>query len=111
MGILFGILKIIGLFIVLVGALLLCKQFVFSKVRINKYIPLAISIILLLVQLALPFFQIHFNFWVTSVFSILIIVTFLWFMDIHQTGGPKPKEKKIVIKAKAKPNRVKNNKK
>ncbi len=111
MGILLGILKIIGLFIVLVASLLLCKEFVFSKVRINKYIPLAISIAILLVQLALPFFEIHLNFWVTAIFSVLIVVTFFWFMDIHQTGGPKPKEKKIVIKSKAKPNRVKNNKK
>ena len=32
-------------------------------------------------------------------------------MEIQQTGGPKKKEKPIVIKPKAKPNRVKNNKK
>jgi hypothetical protein len=31
-------------------------------------------------------------------------------MEIMQTGGPKKKEKQIVIKSKAKPNRVKKDK-
>ena len=40
--------------------------------------------------------------------TILTITSFLWFMDIVTTGGPKKKEKKIEIRPKAKPNRVKH---
>ena len=40
--------------------------------------------------------------------TILTVTFFLWFMDIQATGGPKKKEKKIEIRPKAKPNRVKH---
>jgi hypothetical protein len=50
------------------------------------------------------------NKYISYVISIFVILFFLWFMDITQTGGPKKKEKQIVIKPKAKPNRVKKNK-
>ena len=43
--------------------------------------------------------------------NIINITFFLWFMDIQTTGGPKVPEKKIVIRPKAKPNRVKHLKK
>ena len=46
--------------------------------------------------------------WVTFILTILTITFFLWFMDIVTTGGPKKKEKKIEIRPKAKPNRVKH---
>lgn len=111
MSILFGVLKFLGVFLLLIVTTFLCKTFVFSKIRINKFIPLAISIILLLIEIILPFMKINLNFWINSIISILVIEAFLWFLEIHQTGGPKPKEKKIVIKSKPKPNRVKNNKK
>ena len=111
MSILFGVLKFLGVFLLLIVTTFVCKTFVFSKIRINKFIPLAISIILLLAEIILPVMKINLNFWVSSIFSILAIVFFLWFLEIHQTGGPKPKEKKLVIKSKPKPNRVKNNKK
>lgn len=111
MSILFGVLKFLGVFLLLIVTTFVCKTFVFSKIRINKFIPLAISIILLLVEIILPFMKINLNFWINSIISILVIQAFLWFLEIHQTGGPKPKEKKIVIKSKPKPNRVKNNKK
>ena len=99
MSIVFGILKFLGVFILLILATFLCKTFVFPK------------ILLLLIEFILPLMKINLNFWINSIISILVIVAFLWFLEIHQTGGPKPKEKKIVIKSKPKPNRVKNNKK
>ena len=71
------------------GVMFLGRKYVFSKVRINKYIPLGIAIVLFIL-------------------TILTVTFFLWFMDIVTTGGPKQKEKKIEIRPKAKPNRVKH---
>lgn len=43
--------------------------------------------------------------------SAVATILFLWFLDILRNGYPKlKKEKKVVIKPKAKPNRVKHNK-
>lgn len=80
------------------------RKFVFSKVRINKWIPLGIAAVLFAAQL---FIKIE-NFWVTMPLTLVIVTFFLWFLDIQTTGGPKAQEKKIVIKPKAKPNRVKH---
>ncbi|MDR3596921.1 hypothetical protein [Clostridium sp.] len=91
---------------VILGVNALCKKFIFGKVRINKWIPLAIAIGLFVAQMLIG----NSNLYVSSVFSILVVLFFLWFMDIMQTGGPKKKEKQIMIKPKAKPNRVKKNK-
>ena len=46
--------------------------------------------------------------WLSFALTILTVTFFLWFMDIQTTGGPKKKEKKIEIRPKAKPNRVKH---
>lgn len=92
--------------IIILAANALCKKFIFSKVRINKWIPLAIAIILFIIQVFIG----QSNIYVSSVFSIFTVLFFLWFMDIMQRGGPKKKEKQIMIRPKAKPNRVKKNK-
>ena len=106
MSFLTTIISFIVMFAIIVGAYVLCKKFVFGKVRINKWIPLSIAIILFIVQMFLG----QTNKYISYVISIFAILFFLWFMDITQTGGPKKKEKQIVIKPKAKPNRVKKNK-
>ncbi len=80
------------------------RKYVFSKVRVNKWIILAISVVLFLVQFLVK----STNVWVTMLFTVVILWFFMWFMDIHNTGGPKQKEKKIEIRPKAKPNRVKH---
>lgn len=92
---------LIGLMIVL---LTLGRKYVFSKVRINKWIPLAISLVLFAVQ----FFIKTTNMYISIGLTLVIVWFFLWFMDIQTTGGPKKKEKKIEIRPKAKPNRVKH---
>ena len=84
--------------------LTLGRKYVFSKVRVNKWIILSISIILLMVQL----FTKPSNIWVTMALSLIVVWFFLWFFDIHSTGGPKKKENKIEIRPKAKPNRAKH---
>lgn len=83
------------------------RKYVFSKVKINKWIPLGISLVLLASQIFIE----KNNVWVTIGLTLVIVTFFLWFMDIQTTGGVKTPEKKIVIKPKAKPNRVKHLKK
>lgn len=104
MQILFSIAYIVATIAVMILLFTLGKKYVFSKVRINKWIPLAISLVLFGVQ----FFVKTSNIWINMGLSIVIVWFFLWFFDIQSTGGPKKKEKKIEIRPKAKPNRVKH---
>lgn len=108
MGILFTILYFVILLAITFGILFLGRKYVFSRVRVNKFIPLGIAIALFLVQLFLPKIMPESNIWVSMVFTIVTVTFFLWFLDIQTTGGPKKKEKQIEIRPKAKPNRVKH---
>ncbi len=101
------ILTFVILFVITVAILFLGKKYVFPKVRVNKFIPLAVAIILLLLQFTGKIT----GTWFGLVCTPLIIIGLFWFLDIQQTGGPRPKEKAIKMKPKAKPNRVKNVKK
>ncbi len=103
MHILFTILYFILMIVLVVLGIAALKTYVFDKIRINKYIPLAASIVIIVLDYIFrDCGRIY-----TSIMSLIAIYLFSWFFDIQQTGGPK-KEKKIVIKPKAKPNRVKN---
>lgn len=99
---------IIGYFLVTIVIMYflftLGRKHVFSKVRINKWIPLGISVALFVLQVM---FKTN-NPWITMAFSLVIVWFFMWFIDIQATGGPKAKEKKIEIRPKAKPNRAKH---
>ena len=90
------------------GVMFLGRKYVFSKVRINKYIPLGIARVLFILQIFMPAILGKNIVWVSFLLTILTVTFFLWFMDIVTTGGPKQKEKKIEIRPKAKPNRVKH---
>lgn len=90
------------------GVMFLGRKYVFSKVRINKYIPLGIAIVLFILQIFMPAILGKNIVWVSFLLTILTVTFFLWFMDVVTTGGPKQKEKKIEIRPKAKPNRVKH---
>ena len=90
------------------GVMFLARKYLFSKVRINKYIPLGIAIVLFILQIFMPAILGNNIVWVSFLLTILTVTFFLWFMDIVTTGGPKQKEKKIEIRPKAKPNRVKH---
>lgn len=106
-AVLLNILLLVVMFVVLMAVLVLLKKYVFSKIRINKYIPLTIAIIGFILQFV---YKIGNNLAGLGL-SAGIVIFFFWFLDIHQTGGPKKvKTKKIVMKPKAKPNRVKNKK-
>ncbi|MGL4873453.1 MAG: hypothetical protein ACRC30_02250 [Clostridium sp.] len=104
MNIITTIITFVILLAITIGILFVCKQYVFPRVRVNKFVPLAIAIILFLIQLTGKVTET----WFGLISTPLIIIAFLWFLDIHQTGGPKAKEKLIKNKPKAKPNRVKN---
>lgn len=106
MGIFLSILSFVLVLLVIILLYGVAKAYIFNKVRINKFIPLAISIVLLICQFA--FGKLISNYWLSQGFTIITVLFFLWFFDIQQTGGPKKKEKPIKIKPKAKPNRVKN---
>ena len=101
------------------------KKFVFDKIKINKWIVLAIGIVCFMVPpLFLPQMPV-----IVSNFVLpgCFVIFFLWFLDL--TGFMKKVEKKaekttyntmskrknkkddIQIRPKAKPNRVKNNNK
>lgn len=96
------------LLVAVFGIMYFGNKYVFSKVRINKYIPLGIAIALFILQIFMPVILGKNIMWVTFILTILTITFFLWFMDIVTTGGPKKKVKKIEIRPKAKPNRVKH---
>lgn len=102
------LLYFIVLLAIVFGIMFLGRKYVFSKVRINKYIPLGIAIVMLILQLFMPVIIGKDIFWVSFLLTILTVTFFLWFLDIQATGGPKKKEKKIEIRPKAKPNRVKH---
>ncbi|MBE6048558.1 MAG: hypothetical protein E7213_09205 [Clostridium sp.] len=104
MNFLFTIIYFVLMFIVAVALIILFKKFLFSKVKINKYIPLAFCVAGLIYQLVAK----SDNFYINAGLTVFIVVCFAWYFDINQTGGPKKAEKKIVMKPKAKPNRIKN---
>ncbi len=107
MNVLSTILFYVIMLVVILALYAGCRLYVFNKIRINKWIPLAISIILFCCQLFIK----GINGYLNATITVATVLFLLWFMEIQQTGGPKKKEKPIVIKPKAKPNRVKNNKK
>jgi hypothetical protein len=106
MGILFLILQTVIIFVVVLGAFYVLKKFVFSRLKISKWIPLAIAIILLAAQFLLKIQNGIQGVTITA----LTLLFFMWFLDINQGGGPVAvkKQKQIEIRPKAKPNRVKN---
>ena len=102
---------VVGFAIIIFAAYTLLSRYVFPKIRINKWIVLAISIIIFIGSVFVPG-----NGEAINVGKILLsglaAIIFFWFFDIYRDGNPKIKkeQKKVTIKPKAKPNRVKNKK-
>ncbi|MDU5109021.1 MAG: hypothetical protein E6248_01135 [Clostridium sp.] len=103
-----NVLFTIAYFAITIGLMILLftfgRKYVFSRVRINKWIPLAISLVLFATQFII---KIN-NMWISMALTLVIVWFFMWFIDIQSTGGPKKQEKKIEIRPKAKPNRAKH---
>ena len=119
------VVEIIVLAIVVFIAYSILKKYVFSKFKVNKWIIISIAVVVFAVPLILSqvFNQAKFL-QANSIFSVIqsgiFVFLFLWFMDT-MGWGPKPVPAKdnlktnktkyastTVIKAKAKPNRLKN---
>ncbi|MPQ44694.1 hypothetical protein [Clostridium tarantellae] len=92
--------------IAVIGSYALLGRYVFNKVKVNKWIILTISVISFIISF---FFNIGLI--LKMVLLGIFVISILWFLDVNKNGYPKPKkDKKVVIKPKAKPNRVKDHK-
>ena len=95
------------------------KPFIFEKIKINKWLVLVIAIFVFIVPSLI---------WPTMpslvakyVVPGIFVIFFLWFMDLsgyikkapqkNMNVYSKKKKDNIIIKPKAKPNRIKNNEK
>ena len=103
------------------------KRYVLAKIKINKWIVFAVAVaVLILPNILVGVLQLNIQpnniFWVYGPSSVFIIL-FLWFVDLSgwnrrgksSTAAPvtgfgkkKNTKKDVVIRPKAKPNRVKN---
>lgn len=90
--------------IIVLAVFNLLKIFVLSKLKVNKWIVLALAIIAFVLPIVL---RIQGNI-ATPVFSGLFVILLLWFIDLQQGRMKKKDEKKVNIRPKAKPNRVKH---
>ncbi|MGL4990207.1 MAG: hypothetical protein ACRC57_03415 [Sarcina sp.] len=99
----------IGFAILIFGAYMLLSRYVFYKIRVNKWVLLAISIIIFIISFIVPGTGTTIDVVKMGLSGIAAII-FFWFFDVNKDGNPRFRKKKkdIVIKAKAKPNRVKN---
>ncbi|MGH4123140.1 MAG: hypothetical protein ACREV6_09450 [Clostridium sp.] len=117
------ILSIVAFSIVVLVVYSLLKAYVLYKIKVNKWVILGLAITLFVVPMliwpAMPKYVANY------VIPGLFVFLFLWFMDLsgfikkrtatptNYTGSNTKKDKKddIIMRPKAKPNRVKNNKK
>jgi Ca2+/Na+ antiporter len=84
----------------------LLKIFVLDKININKWLVFALGVLLVMVS---SYFMGKVHQILSFVLISISVMPFLWFFNINNTKKIE-KKKNIIIKPKAKPNRVKNNK-
>ncbi|WP_142413152.1 hypothetical protein [Hathewaya massiliensis] len=92
------------------------REFVFSKIKLNKWIILGINVAILIIPaiLKIPMDGLLGR----TIFPTIYIIFFLWFLDAAglfaaaegkgKAYGDKKRKENDIIKPKAKPNRVKN---
>ena len=125
MDILITILSIVAFSVIVLVIYNVLKAYVLFKVKVNKWIVLAAAVVLFIAPIIIwPNMPTYVsNYIVPGIFVVL----FLWFMDLSgfmrkrniskpnsktnvtTTSAKKDKKKNVVIRPKAKPNRVKNN--
>ncbi len=104
-----NLLIIFGLSIAIFALYTMASMYYLSKIKINKWIVLAIAIVFLIIGVILPAFSDNqiLNYIPTGIFVFL----FLWYADLSgltKLGAPKPKVlPKTTIRPKAKPNKLK----
>ena len=121
MDIFIAILKIIAGSILMLVIYYGLKTYVLTKIKVNKWIVLAAAIVVFIVPiLTLPNMHIVVR---NYVIPGVVIILSLWFMDLSgfikkrnisktnytTMSNKKDNKKDVVIRPKAKPNRVKNN--
>jgi len=102
--------ELIGFAIFILVFYNLLKVYVTPRIKVNKWIVLILAAIIFMIPIftGLP---LPWNIIPSGITAILL----LWFMDLSGFGGrryeKKNKKSEIIMKPKAKPNRVKNNNK
>lgn len=92
-----------GLLILVIYNLL--RIFVLSKLNVNKWVVLSAAVLVFFLPLLTG---INMNTTIAALIqSGLFVILFLWFMDLSGFSNRRSKKKEVVIKPKAKPNRVK----
>lgn len=107
-------LELLGFAIVVIVLYNLARKYVLSKIKVNKWVVLSIAVLVFLSPILLSGVIPNTGIW-TFVPSGIFVILLLWFMDLSGWGAAKyrknlEKKNDVVIKPKAKPNRVKNNK-
>jgi len=123
MDIFLQILSMLAFAIVVLVIYNVLKVYILNKIKINKWLVLGLALVCFIVPMlvwtAMPIYVSRY------VIPGIFVVLFLWFMELsgfmkkknysktNTTSSTSKKDKKddIVIRPKAKPNRVKNNKK
>jgi len=123
MNIFIQILSMLAFAIVVLVLYNVLKTYVLYKIKVNKWLVLGAALVFFVVPMLIwPTMPIYVSRYVVPG---IFVVLFLWFMDLsgfmkkknvsktNYTSSISKKDKKddIVIRPKAKPNRVKNNKK
>ena len=123
MNIFIQILSMIVFAIIALALYYVLKTYVLYKIKINKWVVLGIVIVFFIVPMIIwPSMPIYVS---KYVIPGIFVIFALWFMDLSglmkrnnapktnytMTTSKKDKKDDIVIRPKAKPNRVKNNKK
>lgn len=105
------LLYVIVFSVIMLMAYNMLNIFVFSKLKVNKWIVLVAAILVFFLP-ALLRVNLQGNLIATILQSGIFVILFLWFMDISGFRGRKtPKKENVIIKPKAKPNRIKRDKK
>jgi len=104
-------LEMLGFAIVIIILYNVARKYLLSKVKVNKWVILIAAILVFVLGGFLPQKNRFLNYIPSGVFVVLL----LWFLDLQGWGAARYKKKltkknQVVIKPKAKPNRVKNNK-
>lgn len=92
------------------------NKYLFSKLKVNKWLVLAMGILVYFIPTIFLGFGITLNTYVTYIFSIIFAFFLLWFFELmgwtrKNSYEKVDKKNDITIKPKAKPNRIKNDKK
>ncbi|MFA6940482.1 MAG: hypothetical protein WCQ54_05790 [Clostridiaceae bacterium] len=107
---------LLAVFILIVGYNYLSK-YLFSKLKVNKWLVLAMGVLFYFIPTILTYFGINiFNSYYSFIFSIICGIFLLWFFDLQgwtkrTVREREAKKNDITIRPKAKPNRVKKDKK